>query len=385
MLAEPATRSNTRVGHLWLDDFRCLQGVDLELDPGLTVIHGANGQGKTSILEAIAWIARSHSFRGTTDGPLVRNGKDHAILRAEIMSDDRQQLFEAEIRATGRNRVMCNKRAITRARDLHGLLRVAVFAPDDLELVKEGPGTRRAYLDELLGMLAVRYEAARGDFERVVKQRTALLRTGVRDQSAEVTLDVLDEQLVQSAGELVRGRLQLVDRLGPAIDDAYEALADGPKNDGLENHVRESYEAEWAPQPLGIGDLDAVDDHLRAALVARRRAEIERGVTLVGPHRDDWKLTIDGLDARTQASQGEQRTLALALRLAGRGVVHELTGTPPVLLLDDVFSELDARRSSALVRNLPSGQTLLTTAGEIPADVAPDRVLRIAAGRVEET
>jgi DNA replication and repair protein RecF len=380
MLAEPTTRSTTRVGHLWLDDFRCLAGVDLELDPGLTVIHGANGQGKTSILEAIAWIARSHSFRGTGDGPLVRNGKDQAILRAEIMSDDRVQLFEAEIRAVGRNRVLCNKRAITKARDLHGLLRVAVFAPDDLELVKEGPGARRAYLDELLGMLAVRYDAARGDFERVVKQRTALLRTGVRDASAETTLDVLDEQLVQSAGELVRGRLQLVERLGPAIDDAYEALADGPKN-----HVRESYEAEWAPGPLGIGDVDAIDDHLRAALVARRRAEVERGVTLVGPHRDDWKLTIDGLDARTQASQGEQRTLALALRLAGRGVVHELTGTPPVLLLDDVFSELDARRSSALVRNLPSGQTLLTTAGEIPADVAPDRVLRIAAGRIEET
>ncbi|MDQ1510134.1 MAG: replication and repair protein RecF, partial [Actinomycetota bacterium] len=348
--------------------------------PGLTVIHGANGQGKTSVLEAIAWIARSHSFRGTTDGPLVRNGRDLAIVRAEIMSDDRIQLFEAEIRATGRNRVLCNKRAITKARDLHGLLRVAVFAPDDLELVKEGPGARRAYLDELLGMLAVRYEAARSDFERIVKQRTALLRTGVRDASAVATLDVLDEQLVQSAGELVRGRLQLVERLGPAVDDAYEALADGPKN-----HVGESYSADWAPEPLGIGDVDAIDDHLRTALVARRRAEIERGITLVGPHRDDWKLTIDGLDARTQASQGEQRTLALALRLAGRGVVHELTGTPPVLLLDDVFSELDARRSSALVRNLPSGQTLLTTAGVIPADVEPDRVLRISAGRVEET
>ena len=158
-------------------------------------------------------------------------------------------------------------------------------------------------------MLAVRYEAARGDFERVVKQRTALLRTGVRDASAAATLDVLDEQLVQSAGELVRGRLQLVERLGPAVDDAYEALADGPKN-----HVGEAYIADWAPEPLGIGDVDAIDDHLRTALVARRRAEIERGVTLVGPHRDDWKLTIDGLDARTQASQGEQRTLALALR-----------------------------------------------------------------------
>ena len=376
MLAESATRSITRVGHLWLDDFRCLQGVDLDLDPGLTVIHGANGQGKTSMLESIAWIARSHSFRGVSDAPLVRRGCDQAIVRAEIMNDDRLQLFEAELRASGRNRVQCNKRSITRARDLHGLLRVAVFAPDDLELVKGGPASRRVYLDELLGTLAVRYEAARGDFERVLKQRNALLRSGVRDPSAFATLDVLDEQLVSAAGELVRGRLQLMSRLGPAVNAAYEALAE----DG--RLVDESYEAEWSPVPLGIADTGAVDDLLRAALEARRRGEIERGVTLVGPHRDDWKLTIDGLDARTQASQGEQRSLALALRLAGRGVVHELTGTPPVLLLDDVFSELDARRSSALIRNLPAGQTLLTTAGTIPADVKPDQVLRINAGRV---
>jgi DNA replication and repair protein RecF len=376
MLAESATRSVTRVGHLWLDDFRCLQGVDLELDPGLTVIHGANGQGKTSLLEAVAWIARSHSFRGTSDVPLVRNGSTQAIVRAEIMDDDRLQLFEAELRATGRNRVQCNKRAITRARDLHGLLRVAVFAPDDLDLVKGGPAARRVYLDELLGMLAVRYEAARTDLERVLKQRNALLRSGARDDSWTATLDVLDEQLVHAAAELVRGRLQLVDRLGPAVNAAYAALA----ADG--RPVAESYEAEWAPEPLGIADAGAVEGLLRAALVARRRAEIERGVTLVGPHRDDWKLTIEGLDARTQASQGEQRSLALALRLAGRGVVHELTGTPPVLLLDDVFSELDANRSSALIRNLPAGQTLLTTAGVIPADVEPDQVLRIQSGRV---
>jgi DNA replication and repair protein RecF len=377
MLAESATRSITRVGHLWLDDFRCLQGVDLELDPGLTVIHGANGQGKTSLLESIAWIARSHSFRGVSDAPLVRRGCEQAIVRAEIMNDDRLQLFEAELRATGRNRIQCNKQSVTRSRDLHGLLRIAVFAPDDLDLVKGGPGERRVYLDELLGMLAVRYEAARSDFERILKQRNALLRSGVRDTSAVATLDVLDEQLVHAAGELVRGRLQLVDRLAPAVNAAYAALAD----DG--RRVAETYEAEWSPEPLGIADTGAVDELLRIALVARRRAEIDRGVTLVGPHRDDWKLTIDELDARTQASQGEQRSLALALRLAGRGVVHELTGTPPVLLLDDVFSELDARRSSALIRNLPAGQTLLTTAGTIPPDVEPDQVLRIHAGRVE--
>jgi DNA replication and repair protein RecF len=377
MLAESATRSVTRVAHLWLDDFRCLQGVDLELAPGLTVIHGANGQGKTSLLETIAWIASAHSFRNVTDAPLVRNGCDQAIVRAEIVDDDRVQLFEAELRASGRNRIQCNKRAVTRSRDLHGLLRVAVFAPDDLELVKGGPSARRVYLDELLGTLAVRYDAARVDLERVLRQRNALLRSGVRDESAVTTLDVLDEQLVHAAAELVRGRLQLVDRLGPAAQAAYAALA----GDG--RVVTAHYEAEWAPAPLALVDTDTVAGHLRDALVARRRAEIDRGVTLVGPHRDDWKLTIDGLDARTQASQGEQRCLALALRLAGRDVVHELTGTAPVLLLDDVFSELDARRSQALVQNLPAGQTLLTTAGVIPSGVEPDQVLRIEAGRIE--
>ena len=377
MLAEPASRSVTRVGRLWVDDFRCLRGIDLELDPGLTVIHGANGQGKTSVLEAIAWIASAHSFRGVPDAPLVRAGCEQAIVRAEILDDDRLQLFEAELRASGRNRIRCNKRAITRARDLHGLLRVAVFAPDDLDLVKGGPASRREYLDELLGVLAVRYDAARADLDRILRQRNALLRSGVRDAEATTTLEVLDEQLIGAASELVRGRPQLVDRLGPAVDAAYAGLA----ADG--RPVGAAYEAEWAPEPLGPGDTAGIGDLLRSAIAARRRAEIDRGVTLVGPHRDEWKLTIDGLDARTQASQGEQRSLALALRLAGRAVVHELTGTPPVLLLDDVFSELDARRASALVENLPPGQTLLTTAGVIPAEVEPDRVLRIDAGRIE--
>jgi len=379
MLAEPASRSVTRVGRLWVDDFRCLRGIDLELDPGLTVIHGANGQGKTSLLEAIAWVATAHSFRGVPDAPLVRAGCEHAIVRAEILDDDRLQLFEAELRASGRNRIRCNKRAITRARDLHGLLRVAVFAPDDLDLVKGGPASRREYLDELLGVLAVRYDAARADLDRILRQRNALLRSGVRDAEATTTLEVLDEQLIGAASELVRGRLQLVERLGPAVDGAYAGLAAAGRPVGA------AYEAEWAPAPLGPGDTAGIGDLLRSAIAARRRAEIDRGVTLVGPHRDEWKLTIDGLDARTQASQGEQRSLALALRLAGRAVVHDLTGTPPVLLLDDVFSELDARRASALVESLPPGQTLLTTAGVIPAEVEPDRVLRIDAGRIEPT
>jgi DNA replication and repair protein RecF len=378
VLAEADARPTTTVGHLWLTDFRCFEELEVALPAGLTVVHGANGQGKTSLLEAIGWAARTRSFRGVPDSALVRATREQAVVRAEVVTGDRHQLFEAEIRANGRNRVLCNKQPVARSRDLHGLLRVTVFAPDDLALIKDGPAARRAYLDELLVMLAVRYDAARSDYERVVKQRNALLRGGVRDELARSTLDVFDEQLVRAGAELVRGRLRLVALLTSAVEDAYHELS------ADERRVSAVYEAEWADEPLSDGDADAdVAARLHRALEARRRREIERGITLVGPHRDEWRLSIGELDARTQASQGEQRTLALALRLAGHGVVKELSGTAPVLLLDDVFSELDAERSTALVRNLPSGQTLLTTAGAIPPEVAPVRRLRLHSGRVD--
>ncbi len=367
----------TSVGHLWLADFRCLGEIDVELASGLTVVQGANGQGKTSLLEAIGWVARARSFRGVNDAMLVRSGATEAIVRAEVTTGGRQQLFEAEIRATGRNRILCNRQAVTRARDLHGLLRVTVFAPDDLTLVKGGPAERRDFLDELLAMLAARYDAARSDFERVLKQRNALLRSGVREEDARFTLDVFDEQLVLSGAELTRGRLRLLERLVPAVAAAYETLALDMRP------ITATYMSESASVPLTAADADTLEDQLREVLVRRRSAEIDRGLTLVGPHRDELHLKIDGLDARYQASQGEQRTLALALRLAGHVVVRELTGASPVLLLDDVFSELDAQRAAALVRNLPPGQTLLTTAGVLPPDVVAQQNLVVQAGRIE--
>jgi len=369
----------TSVGRLWLTDFRCLREVDVELSPGLTVLQGANGQGKTSVLEAVGWIARTRSFRGVSDSMLVRSGAQQAIIRAEVATAGRDQLFEAEIRAAGRNRVLCNRQPVARTRDLHGLLRVTVFSPDDLELVKGGPAERREYLDELLSMLAARYDAARTDFERVLKQRNALLRAGVRDDEARVTLDVFDEQLVRSGAELVRGRLRLIERLGPAVAAAYENLAHDARPIGA------TYEAEYAAAPLTATDAEAtvVEELLRNALEQRRRAELDRGITLVGPHRDELRLTIDALDARYQASQGEQRTLALALRLAGHLVVRDVAGAAPVLLLDDVFSELDAQRAAALVQNLPPGQTLLTTASELPPDFDAQRTLFVRSGRIE--
>jgi DNA replication and repair protein RecF len=365
------------VTRLALTDFRCYPVVDVVLPSGVTVVSGANGEGKTSLLEALSWAATTHSFRGVPDAALVRSGTEAAFVRVTVQEPDREQLLEAEIRAVGRNDVRMNRHSLARARDLLGFLRVTVFAPDDLQLVKGGPAVRRTYLDDLLVAIAPRYEAVRAEYDRVLKHRNALLRQGLRGPDAESTLVVFDEQLVRAGSELVRGRLRLTARLLPAVRDAYRGLA------GEVDEVDADYEAEWAEGSVTPAGEDA-DPLFRAALVERRAAEVDRGVTLVGPHRDEWRLGLAGLDARTHASQGEQRTLALGLRLAGHKVCAEVVGTEPVLLLDDVFSELDPARAEALVSELPGGQTLITTASTVPVSVLPDRRLRVREGRVEE-
>ena len=362
---------------LALTDFRCYSGVDVVLPTGVTVVSGENGEGKTSLLEALGWAATTRSFRGVPDAALVRTGAEAAYLRVTVEDPDREQLMEAEIRAAGRNRVRMNRQALARARDLLGLVRVTVFSPDDLQLVKGGPAERRSYLDELLVAVAPRYDAVRAEYERVLKQRNALLRQGLRGPDAESTLVVFDDQLLRAGSELVRGRLRLTARLLPALRGAYRGLA------GPEDEVDAAYEAEWAEGSLTLA-ADDVEGLLRAALASKRAAEVERGVTLVGPHRDEWRVRLAGLEARTHASQGEQRSLALGLRLAGHNVVADIVGTEPVLLLDDVFSELDLARAEALVAQLPAGQTLITTASAVPGSVRPERRLRVHDGRVEE-
>ena len=365
-----------RLSRLWLHDFRCYDGVDVAFDTGCTVITGANGQGKTSLLEAVAWVATGRSFRGVPDAALVKSGHDEAIVRAEIVDDERTLLVEAALRAVGRNRVQVNKQAVTRRRDYANHLRVTVFAPDDLALVKSGPARRRDYLDELLEASGAKYASVRSDFERVLRQRNALLRGGVRDAEARTTLDVLDERLVAAGGELVRGRLRLFERLTPGVGEAYESLAGDTPGMSMQ------YEAEWGEGTIEPAHLDDVDGLLRAALQSLHRRELERGLTLVGPHRDDWRLEINGLDARSHASQGEQRTLALALRLAGHRLIASIVGSDPVLLLDDVFSELDPKRAAALVQHLPATQTLLTTAGAIPEGIDARQRLTVHDGTV---
>jgi DNA replication and repair protein RecF len=359
---------------LELTDFRCYGSAALDLPRSVILVTGPNGQGKTSLLEAIAWLATGQSFRRVPDGALIRDGADRAVMRGAVHASDRVRQIDVELRAAGRHRILLNGHPAARTRDLAGSLRVTVFAPDDLQLVKSGPAERRAYLDDLLVASVPRYAGVRADVDRVLRHRNALLRGGVRDEEARDTLAVFDEQLVSAGGELIRGRLRLVARLGAAVDRAYRSLA--PHGRG----VAASYRSDWAdPDPA----VEGVDAALRGALADKRRQELDRGLTLVGPHRDDWHLDIDGRDSRTHASQGEQRTLALALRLAAHHIVTDIVGSDPVLLLDDVFSELDGERAHALVAALPvDAQTVVTTAGSVPEGVTPDCHLEVGAGRV---
>jgi DNA replication and repair protein RecF len=371
-----------QLARLWLTDFRGHEASEVEVGPGITVFAGGNAQGKTTVLEAVGWLARMSSFRGAPDSALVRVGCEKAIVRAEIVPanrgpDVRPELIEAEIAAAGRNRVLLNRKPLPRARDLLGTLRVTVFAPDDLRLVKAGPAERRAELDELLVALSPRYDAARADYDRVLRHRNAWLRTWSRADDP-ATLDVWDEQLVRAGAELVRGRLKLLERLAAPLGKAYGDVAGAPAD------VAGAYEAAWAGDAvLDETRLDDVAPLLTEALSRSRPADLDRRLTLVGPHRDDWRLSIDGLDARRYASQGEQRSLSLAVRLAGHAVVSEVVGEPPVLLLDDVFSELDETRAANLVSHLPIGQALVTTAGALPPGLPADRVVWVAGGQLE--
>lgn len=355
-----------RLDRVWLGDVRSYSSAEITLAPGLTALLGDNGQGKTNVLEAIAWLATLASFRGAPTEALIRQGSDRAVIRAEGEREGRAILIEAEVVANGRNRVLVNRQPLKRARDLLGVLRVTVFAPDDLELVKGGPAERRRYLDDALVASHPRYDALRSEVDKVLKQRNALLKgaNGRLDESAAFTLDVWDAKLVEAGGALASARQNLLARLAPVLAATYDAVAHGPAE------VTATYLAEWSR--LGLAE----------ALAAARTDDVRRGVSTVGPHRDDLDLMIGGLPARTHASQGEQRSLALALRLAAHHVITDVTGSAPVLLLDDVFSELDPDRSDALLANLPAGQTVLTSASGLPPKASPDLVLRITDGRI---
>jgi DNA replication and repair protein RecF len=355
------------VTRLELVDFRNYAAAAFDFHPGTTAVVGLNGQGKTNLAEAMAYLATLDSFRGAPLDALIRKGADSAVVRATVVHDDgREVLVELELTRNGRNRALVNRQKLGRARDLLGVMRVTVFSPDDLTVVKEGPGGRRRFLDDVLVALALKYDALRLELDRIVKQRNMLLKQigGRLDDDAALTLDVWDSKMAEVGDQFGNARAVLVARLAPVVGEAYEQLADRATS------VELRYEPMWRQRGLGT------------ALAESRADDVRRGVSSVGPHRDDVELFINGMPARTHASQGEQRTLALALRLAAHRLVTGKAGSAPVLVLDDVLSELDPGRSEALLRHLPAGQVILTTAGVLPDAAHPDAIVHIESGMV---
>jgi DNA replication and repair protein RecF len=346
---------------LALTDFRCYAAVDLSLEPGVSTLIGQNGQGKTNLVEAAGYVATLGSHRVSSDAPLVRQGAERAILRAAISSAERDSLVEIEINPGRANRARVNRVVVPRPRQVLGVLRTVLFAPEDLALVKGDPDQRRRYLDELLVAAAPRYAGVRSDYERVVKQRTALLKSGRAHRLPDGALETWDEHLVRAGVELLAGRLGLTATLRPLVAKAYAAVSGEDGTAGINYRQRSVEEGGEST------DRDVLAARLRDALAEVRSEELDRGVCLVGPHRDDLDLTIGSLPARGYASHGESWSMALALRLAAYELLRA-DGGDPVLLLDDVFAELDTARRDRLARLVAGAEQVLVTAA-VPADV----------------
>ncbi|MFF4447407.1 DNA replication/repair protein RecF [Streptomyces sp. NPDC001502] len=351
------------VSHLSLADFRSYARAEVPLDPGVTAFVGPNGQGKTNLVEAIGYLATLGSHRVSSDAPLVRMGADRAIIRAAVTQGERRQLVELELNPGRANRARINRSSQVRPRDVLGIIRTVLFAPEDLALVKGDPGERRRFLDELVTARSPRMAAVRSDYERVLKQRNTLLKSAAMarrhgGRSLDLsTLDVWDQHLARVGAELLAQRLDLIATLLPLADKAYEQLAPGGGPLGL------AYKSS-AGEPVDSGTArtrEALYEVLLAALAEVRKQEIERGVTLVGPHRDDVVLRLGELPAKGYASHGESWSYALALRLASYELLRS-EGSEPVLILDDVFAELDTRRRERLAELVAPGEQVLVTA-----------------------
>jgi DNA replication and repair protein RecF len=368
------------VSRLSATDFRSYAQVDLDFDPGVTALVGPNGQGKTNLIEAIGYLATLGSHRVSLDAPMVRDGAERAIVRGVVVQDGRDTLLEVELNPGKANRARRGGAALSKARDLLGSLRTVLFAPEDLAIVKGDPSGRRDFLDDLLVARAPRFAAVRADYDRVLKQRNALLKSagGARRAGAELrTLDVWDAHLATAGAALLAGRHELVDALRPLVDKSYAAVSRGGGPTALE------YSSSVAPEIVGSTDRELLSAAMSAALATSRDKELDRGLTLIGPHRDDLVLSIGGLPARGYASHGESWSLALALRLAAYDLLRA-DGGEPVLILDDVFAELDASRRASLAELVaPAEQVLITAAvaGDVPDQLVGARY-DVAAGAV---
>jgi DNA replication and repair protein RecF len=396
--------------HLSLTDFRSYAQVDLALGPGVTVLVGSNGIGKTNLMEATGYLATLSSHRVSSDGPLLRFGTDRSLVRARVVRGEQTTVLELEINASRANRGRINRSNPVRARDLLGICQTVLFAPEDLALVKGDPANRRRFLDELLVSLIPRHSATRTDYDRVLKQRNALLksaRTGKFTPAHEATLDVWDQHMARAGAELLHARLELVERLRPHLAKAYAQLTDGSKEAGavyrstLQNLMDDDAGAglgagsgsaaagSAAAEELSYLSVEELTERYVQAFAGSRRKELERGISLVGPHRDELELILGEAPAKGYASHGETWSMCLSLRLASYYVMLDdarTGGSAPILILDDVFAELDVQRRRKLAAIVSGAEQVLVTAAvdaDIPAELSGRRV-KVIPGGIDE-
>ena len=373
------------VRHLTLSNFRSYERAELTLTPGVTTLVGENGQGKTNLVEAIGYVASLASHRVATDAPLVRFGTEQAIIRCAVVRAGREQLVELELNPGRANRARLGRAAQTRPRDVLGTLRTVLFAPEDLALVKGDPGTRRRFVDDLLVARQPRWAGVRADYERIVKQRNALLKSAapvlrrgnrgarrparpdevpVEDARASAlhTLEVWNTHLAQVGSQLLYARLRILRDLGPHLQEAYAQVSDAAGQarlryaSSLHEAAAERIAGGEVPEPAELSDL------VLESLEQVRASEIERGVGLVGPHRDDIVLSLGELPAKGYASHGESWSFALGLKLAAYRLLRADLDDDPVLILDDVFAELDSGRRQRLAEMIGDCEQVIITA-----------------------
>ncbi|MEI6251258.1 MAG: DNA replication/repair protein RecF [Mycobacteriaceae bacterium] len=363
------------VRHLALRDFRSWSAVDLELMPGRTVFVGQNGFGKTNLVEALWYCATLGSHRVATDAPLIRAGAERAVVSTIVVSEGRELAVDIEIGAGRANKARLNRSPVRNTREVLGAVRAVLFAPEDLALVRGDPGERRRYLDELAILRRPTIAAVRADYDKVLRQRTALLKSAAghrmrRDAGVSETLEVWDGHLAAHGAQLMAARLNLVNQLAPEVEKAYQLLAPSSRPAGI------TYRSSIDVTAPDAGDVEFLEAALLAALAQRRDAELERGMCLVGPHRDDLELRLGDQPAKGFASHGESWSLALSLRLAAYELLRD-EGSEPVLILDDVFAELDTARRRALAAVAADAEQVLVTAAvaeDIPQDWDATRI-----------
>jgi len=387
------------VTHLSLSDFRNYRTAEVQLEPGPNLFVGSNGQGKTNLVESLGYLSTLGSHRVSVDHAMIRQGADAAVVRARLEHGDRQLLAEVQINRTGPNRAQIN-RGVIKTRELPRYFSSVLFAPEDLALVRGEPSGRRRFLDELLVLISPRYSGVMTDYERVLRQRNSLLKSarasGVRESQLS-TLEIWDDRLVTLGSEVIEARLALVARLLPDVAAAYQTVAGEDHHARLSNSLTvleptaDRDDSEGSGQTLpGDSPLTAaaISGHFRSALDRLRRNELDRGMTLVGPHRDDLVLELNDLPARGYASHGESWSFALALKLASADLLRrESTTGDPVLMLDDVFAELDESRRARLAAAVDDFEQVLITAAvyeDVPETLTAHTV-RIAAGTIVES